>query len=287
MTPAGAGGRHRHPHPAGGLCRPCPRRCRMLFRALPMELNLDAAVLVGMHFSALRPGIAAGWPHHGGGLHAQTGGLGVSGAGISRGQRNAAALAWMAALNGAASASVPALRQIPRQIVARLKALAGDNKLAFLLRVILMRGWSSRRNHSPGSKAAQPRAAAEGLACKSLAVAAARRSGPVAPRPRRNTGPAHRNGPGCFARPDQTGPAPPGWLPALLGEHRLVIVTGQRAGAGDNRRAASQPVRPSSVASLRWKRTRCSGEAGKAWASSKMASSTRGPSSSRWRKRQA
>ena len=237
MTPAGAGGRHRHPHPAGGLVVHARADAGMLFRALPMELNLDAAVLVGMHFSgALRPGIAAGWPHHGGGLHAQTGGLGVSGAGISRGQRNAAALG----LDGGAerrgvSLRAQVLRQIPRQIVARLKALAGDNKLAFLLRVILMRGVVVQTEPLTRQQAAHRAAAAEGLGLQIVGllpqhgVAAQLLLVPGVIQARRIV-----MAQAALQGLTKLALLHPAGFPALLGEHRLVIVTGQRAGAGDN-----------------------------------------------------
>ena len=48
----------------------------MIMRALPMELDLDFATLVGEDFAMIC------WPDHGGGLWAEAGGLGVFGVAV-------------------------------------------------------------------------------------------------------------------------------------------------------------------------------------------------------------
>jgi hypothetical protein len=99
VTPARPGAGHGHAQPAGGFVVQIGTAAGVFVCPLPVELHLDAAQFVGMHFLAFRP-------HHGGGLYTFRCRLGLGAVGVSRGERNATALGGDGGLEGAAVLSV-------------------------------------------------------------------------------------------------------------------------------------------------------------------------------------
>ena len=81
-APVGAGTAVRYAHPGGGFVVQVGGALGMVLRSLPVELQFDAAVFVGVDFFTCRA-------DHGGGLHAGGGGLGdgVRGVAGCRGAR--------------------------------------------------------------------------------------------------------------------------------------------------------------------------------------------------------